>query len=121
MSGTVGLSALIPDNIQKAFVNQRITAITTIGIDKLYLCLYLNSVAGNMSITRDTTGGVQKNITYQDIISTPIPILSKPAQQKISKLIQESFCFRKESKKLINDAKRKVEEMIKNKNGKETI
>ena len=91
MSGTVGVASLVPANIPKAFVNQRITSISTEGIDKLYLCLYLNLAPINALTNRETTGGVQKNITYQDITSIPVSILLKPTQQKISSLIQESF------------------------------
>lgn len=115
MSGTVGVAALVPPNIPKTFVNQRITSISTESIDKLYLCLYLNLPSINSLINRETTGGVQKNITHQDIVSMPVPILSRPIQQKISSLIQESFKLRQEAKALLEEAKRKVEEMIENK------
>lgn len=47
MSGTVGAVSLVPENIQKAFVNQRITSISAEGINKLYLCFYLNLPAKN--------------------------------------------------------------------------
>jgi len=115
MSGTVGMASLVPTNIPKAFVNQRITSISTEGVDKLYLCLYLNLPAINSLITKKTTGGVQKNITYQDIISVPIPILSQSLQQKISSLIQGSFKLRQEAKQLIDRAKREVEGMVEGK------
>ena len=112
MSGTVGVASLVPANIPKAFVNQRITSISTEGIDKLYLCLYLNLASINGLMNRETTGGVQKNITYQDIISVPVPILSQSLQQKTSLLIQESFKLRREAKELIDRAKKEVEEMV---------
>lgn len=112
MSGTVGATSLVPENIQKAFVNQRITSISTEGIDKLYLCFYLNLQAINSLMVGGTTGGVQKNITYQDIVSIPVPTLSQSFQQKISSLIQQSFKLRQEAKELIDRAKKEVEEMI---------
>lgn len=112
MSGTVGLASLVPENIPKAFVNQRITSISIEGIDKLYLCLYLNLSAINSLMIKETTGGVQKNITYQDIISILIPILPQSTQQKISSLIQGSFKLRKDAKELIKKAKIKLEKMI---------
>jgi len=112
MSGTVGAVSLVPENIQKAFVNQRITSISTERINKLYLCFYLNLPAINSLMVRETTGGVQKNITYKDITSVPVPILSQSIQQKISSLIQQSFKLHQEAKELIEQAKLKVEEMI---------
>lgn len=115
MSGTVGAVSLVPENIQKAFVNQRITSISAEGINKLYLCFYLNLPAINLLMVGETTGGVQKNITYQDIVSVPIPILSQSLQQKISSLIQQSFKLRQEAKQLLEKAKFKVEELIESK------
>lgn len=112
MSGSIGLSALIPENVSKSAINQRILRITTKNIDKDFLVLVLNSIIGRMQLERIGTGGVQTNISYHDIQNILIPDLPIETQQKIADLIRKSHEARKISKELLEDAKRKVEEMI---------
>jgi restriction endonuclease S subunit len=112
MSGTIGMTAEIPENIPKCAVNQRILKFTAKNIDKSYLILLLNSIVGKCQLERIGTGGVQTNISYKDIKNILIPILPKEIQQKIAELIQKSHEARKKSKELLEEAKRKVEEMI---------
>jgi len=82
------------------------------GIDAAYMALVLQSIVGQFQTQQHARGSAQAELYPRDIEKIIVPKISTSTQQKISKLIQESFCFRKESKKLINDAKRKVEEMI---------
>jgi len=42
----------------------------------------------------------------------PVPILPRPTQDKIAKLVRESHEARKKAKELLEEAKRKVEELI---------
>ncbi len=87
MSGTIGMTAIIPENITKCSINQRILRITPKDIDKNYLVLLLNSIIGSYQLERIGTGGVQTNISYKDIKNVLIPILPKPIQQKIAELV----------------------------------
>jgi restriction endonuclease S subunit len=112
MSGTIGMAAIIPDDIIKCSINQRILRITLKDIDKNYLVLLLNSVIGSYQLERIGTGGVQTNINYKDIKNILIPILPKPTQQKIADLVQKSHKSRKKAKELLEDAKQKVEKLI---------
>ncbi len=112
MSGTIGVTAEIPENIPKCAVNQRILKFTAKNIDKHYLVLLLNSIIGRYQLERIGTGGVQTNISHKDIKNILIPILPKEIQLKISELVQKSHIARKKSKELLEEAKRKVEEMI---------
>lgn len=112
MSGTIGMAAIIPKDIVKCSINQRILRIVSKDIDKNYLVLLLNSIIGSYQLGRIGTGGVQTNISYKDIKNILIPILPKQAQQKIADLVQKSHEARKKAKELLEEAKRKVEEMI---------
>jgi len=114
MSGTIGMTAIIPENITKCSINQRILRITPKDIDKNYLVLLLNSIIGSYQLERIGTGGVQTNISYKDIKNILIPILPKPTQQKIAELVKQSHEARKKSKKLLEEAKQKVEDLIEN-------
>ncbi len=114
MSGTIGMTAIIPENITKCSINQRILRITPKDIDKNYLVLLLNSIIGSYQLERIGTGGVQTNISYKDIKNVLIPILPKPIQQKIAELVKQSHEARQKSKKLLEEAKQKVEDLIEN-------
>lgn len=113
MSGTIGTSAIIPEDIPKSSINQRILKFTPKNIDKDYLVLLLNSLVGSYQLERVGTGGVQTNISYRDIKNILMPDLPKPTQQKIADLVQKSHEARSKAKQLLEQAKNKVEEMIK--------
>lgn len=112
MSGTIGMSAVIPADVPKCSANQRILRFSSKNIDSDYLVLVLNSIVGSYQLARIGTGGVQTNISYKDIQNILIPNLSKSTQQKIAELVRKSHEARKKSKELLEEAKTKVEEMI---------
>ncbi len=116
MSGSIGLTAMIPPEIPKCSVNQRILKFTSKNINKEYLVLVLNSIIGNLQLERIGTGGVQTNISYNDIKNVLIPELETDTQQKIAELVKKSHEARKKSKELLEEAKRRVEEMIEKRN-----
>ncbi len=111
MSGTIGMAAIIPDDIPKSSINQRILRFTPKGIDKYYLTLVLNTIIGAYQLERIGTGGVQTNISYKDIKEILIPPLEN-IQQKIADLVRKSYESRKKAKELLEEAKRKVEKAI---------
>ena len=51
-------------------------------------------------------------IKDEDVLTLPIPLLEKKIQQKIAGLIEESFNLRRESEKLLEEAKEMVEREI---------
>lgn len=112
MSGSIGMSAVIPEDIPKCSINQRILRITPQNIDVDYFTLLLNSIVGKYQLERIGTGGVQINISYKDIKNILIPILSQPIQQKIADMVRGSHSARKKARGLLEEAKRRVEEMI---------
>ena len=114
MSGTIGMSAVIPADVPKCSINQRILRFSSKNIDNNYLVLVLNSIVGFYQLERIGTGGVQTNISYRDIQNIFIPVLPKATQEKIAELVRKSHEARKKSKQLLEEAKRKVEEMIEN-------
>ncbi|MBI2443798.1 MAG: restriction endonuclease subunit S [Candidatus Magasanikbacteria bacterium] len=112
MSGSIGLTSLIPPDIQKCSINQRILHFKPKDIDPDYLVLLLNSIIGKDQLARIGTGGVQTNISYKDIKNLLIPILPAATQKKITDLVRASHAARKKAKELLAEAKRKVEEMM---------
>jgi len=111
MSGTIGLSCIVREK-NKIVINQRIMKITSKNYNPQVLSLLLNSIVGKYQLDRIGTGGVQTNISSSDIKNIVIPIIESEAQQQISALIQESFALRKESERLLIEAKEMVEREI---------
>lgn len=81
-------------------------------IEAEYLALCINSIVGQLQVERDAGGSVIAHWKPEQIKNLLIPILSKPSQQKIADLVQKSHESRKRAKELLEEAKRKVEEMI---------
>lgn len=81
-------------------------------INKEYLALCINTIIGKMQIERDGGGSVITHWRPEQIKSLLIPMLSKPIQEEIASLIQQSHEARKKTKELLEEAKRKVEEAI---------
>jgi len=81
-------------------------------IEDEYLALCLNSVVGQMQAERDAGGSVIAHWKPEQIKNVLIPILPKSTQQKIADLIRQSHKARKKARELLEEAKRKVEELI---------
>ncbi len=77
-----------------------------------YLTLVLNSVIVQKQIERDAGGSIINHWLVDQVKSTLIPILSIAKQKKIAETVNESFCNRELSKKLLDIAKRGVELVI---------
>ncbi len=74
-----------------------------------YLTLILNSIVVQKQIERDVGGSVINHWRPDQIKATKIPILKNTKQKEIKKLIKKSFFNRKQSKSLLEIAKRGVE------------
>jgi len=81
-------------------------------IEAGYLALCINSIVGQMQIQRDAGGSIISHWKPEQIKNLQIPILPKSIQQKIADLVCKSHEIRKKAKELLNEAKRKVEELI---------
>jgi len=79
---------------------------------KEYLFVVLRSIVGKLQFEKPTTGTSYPTITDGDVENVLIPISPQPTQQKIADLVKKSHEARKKSKELLEEAKRKVEEMI---------
>lgn len=78
------------------------------------LFLFLRSRLGLIQFEKFFLGSTYPVIKNYDLKNILIPVISNSRQQKISSLIQESFKLRREAKKIINKAKKEVEEMVEN-------
>lgn len=74
-----------------------------------YLTLVLNSKLTQMQAERDAGGSIIQHWRPDEIKQVLIPILPMDVQKELSKQIQQSFKLRKESKHLLEVAKKAVE------------
>ena len=77
-----------------------------------YVFIVLQSVIGKWQFERESSQTAQPKISDSQVRNFYIPILPKTAQQKIADLVQKSHEARKKAKKLLEEAKHKVEELI---------
>ncbi len=78
-------------------------------INNEYLTLVLNSILTKEQVNRDVGGSVILHWRPDQVKETAIPILSEDKQTQIQKKVIESFNLRKQSKHLLECAKRAVE------------
>jgi type I restriction enzyme S subunit len=84
----------------------------------LKIQIFLNSVIVQKQIERDAGGSIINHWLVNQVKNTIIPILPVSIQKKISEKVNQSFCDREQSKRLLDIAKHGVEMAIE-KNEKE--
>ena len=113
MSGTIGSSCIIEETIQ-AVVNQRIMKLKSKNINPYVLVVIMNCIIGKLQLERVGTGGVQTNISPNDILNIDIPIIREDVQNEVASYIKESISYSKQAKKLLKEAVDSVEKAIEN-------
>ena len=109
--GTPGIAYHLTEDI-KTIISGGIVRLKTIEIESEYLTLVLNSLVVQAQIQQDAGGALIKHWRPDQIKTTLIPILPKAVREKIVAMVQESFSALLESRQLLEQAKREVEEMI---------
>lgn len=97
---------------KKAMASNHVNMLRVKDVNPIYLALVLNSKIGRMQTEKSSTGSAQVELYPDDLASFIIPILPESIQTKIASLIQQSFECKAQSKQLLEDAKRMVEEEI---------
>ena len=80
-----------------------------------YLTLILNSIVTQLQAERDSNGAIIQHWKLDDIKKIIVPVLPMQIQSLIAEKVQKSFALRKQSKRLLEQAKRMVEEEIEKK------
>lgn len=109
---TPGIAYYLKDEPEKMIPSGGILRLIVKDEDELYpeyLTLVLNSVIIQKQIERDAGGSIINHWLVDQAKSTLIPVLSIAKQKKIAETVNESFCSRELSKKLLDIAKRGVE------------
>ncbi|MCK4325752.1 restriction endonuclease subunit S [bacterium] len=109
---TPGIAYVIKEPIEGVIAGGILRLKVEIDLESEYLALIINSPIGQCQMERDTGGSVIIHWRPEQIKDCLIPILPKSTQQKIADLVCESHKARKKAKKLLEEAKQKVEKII---------
>lgn len=113
---TPGISYVIKEPIEGIICGGIMRLKVKENIEPEYLSLCINSIIGKSQVERDAGGSIIAHWKPEQIKNLQVPILSKPIQKKIADLVRQSHVARQKAKQLLEEAKRKVEEMIENEN-----
>jgi restriction endonuclease S subunit len=110
---TVGIAFPVSDNLNDAIISGGIIRIKPHkDVDPYYLALALNSTLCRKQAERHSIGAVIKHYTYSKIKNLLVPIVPEVTQKQISNLIRQSFLLNKEARKLLNKARKEIEDFI---------
>ena len=113
--GTIGLSARIPEECDGGTISDNLIRVRILDeskIDSYYLSCFLGSEIGKSLMLRNARGSVQQRLNQETLKEIILPIPEMEVQSKIKDKIIESFNLRKQSKHLLECAKRAVEVAI---------
>lgn len=98
------------------FVNQRVCHLSprsTQTISEEYTVFMINSVVGQVQLMRDmTVATTVGHITNRDVAKLVVPTVSQSFHDEVTTLIRRSIDRREESKRLVGQAKVRVEQLI---------
>jgi restriction endonuclease S subunit len=82
------------------------------GIDTSYMALVFQSIIGQFQTQKHARGSAQAELYPADIDRFIVPLLDSPKQIAIGDLVRNSLEKKEESKRLLNQAKTRVEQLI---------
>lgn len=116
ITGRIGTAAVVPDDLPKANMNQHSVRLRVrdASINPYYLSAFLNSRAGLRQTERESYGSTRDALPYYCLKRVIIPRASRQLQDSIEASVRKADEARKEAKLVLDDAKRRVEELIEN-------
>lgn len=82
------------------------------GIDAAYMALVFQSIVGQFQTQKYARGSAQAELYPSDIDRFVVPLLATDKQQAIGDLLRQSLVKQQESRKLLEQAKTRVEQLI---------
>lgn len=128
IAGTIGNTALVPDNFEEGNINQAIALLRVrerIRIDDVeiellpeYIALFLSSKYGKAQMEKVSRPGAQANINTKELEAIKIPIPSKSLQKRFidsfSKKIIEAERLKEQANKTLIKARKEFEDSLTN-------
>ena len=114
VEGSLGKVALVDKNQKDFLASTGFFQFRSKEILSEVLLVLAKSVVFQWQLEKRCAGTILTAVPKESIKDISVPILSKPIQQKIADLVKKSHEARKRAKQLLEEAKRKVEELIEN-------
>ncbi len=92
-TGTIGITHIADERIDKAVMSQHITKIITneAKINKYFLMSYLNSIFGRRQMEREALGSMQVELTLNATRNLIVFIPSNEIQSKVEKIVRDFY------------------------------
>ncbi len=94
---------------ERALASNHVNILRVKNANRIYVAFVLNSLVGRMQTKQIITGSAQAELYSNAIEQFIVPFVSDDAQQSISKAVENSYDSQRESKLLLETAKRAVE------------
>ena len=112
IEGSLESCALITDDYDNALCSTGFYVVNSEKVNSETLLVLFKSEVMQNILKQGCSGTILTAINKTEFQNIPIPLIDLPTQQQISALIQESFALRKESERLLVEAKDMVEREI---------
>jgi len=109
IEGSLSSIALITEKYNEAFCSTGFYPISSKTINPETLLIFFKTIAGQTQLKRGCNGTILTAINKDELLQTIIPLIPKTLQNQIAQKVQESHALRKESKRLLEVAKKAVE------------
>lgn len=110
--GTIAMCYVIDNDVEGIFSSGIVKLSLNDDVPAEYLTIVINSIFGKMQANRDCSGALITHWKIGDMKKMLIPIISDNKMIEIADLVSRSKEAKQESKKLLAQAKRRVEELI---------
>ncbi|MBN1866828.1 hypothetical protein JW916_06015 [Candidatus Sumerlaeota bacterium] len=114
-SGSIGQTAVVPDDVSDSILSSHLIRLrqhSPLKIRPLCLALLLSSRVGVAQTKKHNNGGIVPEISQSAVRQFVVPLLDDGLQFDLEGLIQSSFAARREARRLLDEAKRMVEDAI---------
>lgn len=112
IEGSLQSCAIVTNEFDNALCSTGFYVMTPKKLNAESLLILLKTKVIQLLLKKGCSGTILTNISKDEFLKIKIPILPEQIQKKIASLIQQSFEFKAQSKQLLEDAKRMVEEEI---------
>lgn len=114
-TGTLGSVVYVDDSLDGSVFGSyfiKVSPRKDKAILPLYIAIFLNSKIGKLQTEKTGSGGIQTNLTIDMIKNLVFPMIDIKCQQRLCDLYQGSVLLQKESKQLLEKAKKELESVI---------
>jgi restriction endonuclease S subunit len=112
IEGSLESCALVTDDYNNALCSTGFYVINSQAINSETLLVLFKSKPMQQLLKQNCSGTILTAINKSEFQNIPVPLIHKDIQNEIAALIQQSFALRRESERLLNEAKGMVEREI---------